>query len=74
MVKNSGNFSMEDAKALENTPAGQQLMALLRQADPSALRAALAQAQKGDAQGAKKALAPLLSSRELQDLLKQLGG
>ena len=74
MQKNSGNFSMEDAKNLANSPAGQQLLTMLQRSDPAALSAAMAQASKGNMQQAKEALEPLLSSKELQALLKQLGG
>ena len=74
MQKNSGNFSMEDAMALANSPAGQQLLALLQQSDPEALRRAMHQASSGNFIQAKDALTPLFASEEAKKLLQQLGG
>ena len=74
MQKNSPNFSMEDIIKLANSPAGKQLMEILKQADPSALENAASQASSGDLTQAKASLAPLLSSEKVQQLLGQLGG
>lgn len=67
------NFSTEDIMRLAQTPAGQQLIAILRKSDGPALRNAAAQASSGNYQQAKSALEPLLRSPEIQNLLKQLG-
>ena len=74
MQQNDRNFSMEDAMRLANTPAGQQLIALLRSNNNPALNQAMEQAKKGDYTQAKEVLAPLLASQEVRNLLQQLGG
>jgi hypothetical protein len=65
--------SMEQAKALAGSPAARELMALLRQKGGDELQNALNKAAQGDMEAAKQALSPLLSSPEVQQLLKQLG-
>lgn len=74
MQKNSENFSMQDALRLAETPAGQQLLALLQQTDSSALQLALEQAEAGNYANAQKALTDLMKNKEVRSLLKQLGG
>ena len=74
MQKKSDNFSMQDAMQIANSAAGKQLMAMLQQSDPDALRKAMEQASKGDYTQAKQALEPLLASEEIKKLMKQLGG
>ena len=74
MEKNPQGFDLEAAKRLAATSAGQQLMALLNQANPTAIQSAMAQAAAGNMDKAKNILQPLLSSEEIQRLLKQLGG
>ena len=65
--------SMEQAKALAGSPAARDLMALLRKNGENELQNALNKAAQGDMEAAKQALSPLLSSPEVQQLLKQLG-
>ncbi len=74
MQQNDRKFDMQDAMRLASTPAGQQLIALLKQSDQGSLQAAMEQASKGDYTQAKEALMPLLASEEVQKLLRQLGG
>ena len=74
MQKNSSGYTMEDALRLAKTPAGQQLLEVLRQQDSSRMQQALAQAQKGDQAALAETLRPLLNSPQIQALLKQLGG
>lgn len=74
MQKNPDPYSMEDALRLINTPAGQQLLALLRQTNPEALNKAQSQAAAGDYSKIPQTLAPLLASEDVKKLLKQLGG
>ena len=74
MEHKSIDFSMENAARLANSEAGQQLLALLQQADPATLHAAMNQAAAGNMQGAKAALTPLMASEQIQKLLRQLGG
>ena len=73
MQKNSEDFSMQEALRLAQSPAGQQLLAMLRQQDSGQIREALDQANAGDMQKAKQALSSLLASPEIQKMLKQLG-
>lgn len=74
MQKNSDNFSIEDALRLAKSPAGQQLLALMRQSDPNAIQKAMQQASSGDYSNIKETLAPLLASQDIQSLLRQMGG
>ncbi len=73
MQKNSQDFSMQEALRLANSPAGQQLLAMLRQADQSTLQQAMQQATAGNYDGAKNALQDILSNPEAKRLLEQLG-
>ena len=68
------NFSAEEAMRLAKTPAGQQLIAMLQKADTKAVTEAMKQASGGNLEQAKQALEPMLSSPEIQQLLRQLGG
>lgn len=74
MQKNFDDLSTQDAMRLVNSPAGRQLLALLQQTDPDALKKAKAQASSGDYSQIGQTLAPLLASDEVKKLLKQLGG
>lgn len=72
MAQNNNRFSMEDAKRLAQTEAGQKLLALL-QAQPShQLHRAMNQASSGDYDQLKKTLGAFMESPEAQALLKQL--
>jgi len=72
--KKSQNFSTEEIMRLAQSPAGQQLIALLRQSDPAKLQQAVTQAQSGDFTNAGQTLSAMLSSPQAQQLLKDLGG
>ena len=74
MLKNSDNFSMQEALRLANSDAGQQLLALLKQENGSALQRAMDQAGAGDYEQVQKTLGSLLESPQAQALLRQLGG
>lgn len=74
MQKNSGDFSMRDAMELANSPAGQQLINLLKNADSTVLERAMNEAASGNFEKAKQSLTPLLENSETQALLRQLGG
>ncbi len=73
MQKNSQDFSMQEALRLAKTPAGQQLLAMLQQADKQALQQVMQQATSGNYQEASKNLSKLLSTPEAQNLMKELG-
>ena len=74
MEKNNANFSMEEMMRLAKSPAGQQLMAMLKQQDNAKLEQAAAQAKAGDYTQAGQTLKAMLSSPEAQKLMKELGG
>ena len=74
MEKNSQDFSMQDALRLAKSPAGQQLLAMLRQADSGQLQQALDQANAGEYNSAQKTLQSLLDDPQISTLLQQLGG
>ena len=73
MDQNSGNFSLQEAMRLAKTPAGQQLIDMLKHADNSKLQQAVSQFQSGDAEAAKRALSDVLSDPKMQKLIAQMG-
>ena len=73
MQKNSEDFSMQEALRLAQSPAGQQLLAMLRQQDAGQLRQAMEQASAGDLQSARKTVEAMLATPEMQKILGQLG-
>ena len=64
MQKKSEDFSMQEAQRLSKTPAGQQLLAKLQQADQTQLQKIADRAAAGDYTNA---------AAQLNALLKQLG-
>ena len=74
MEKKSQDFSMEEVMRLAKSPAGQQLIAMLKQADSTKLQQAVTQAKTGNYTQASQTLSAMLSSPEAQKLLKELGG
>lgn len=74
MEKKSQDFSKEDVLRMASSPAGQQLIAMLRQGDSATLEQAVAQAKAGDFSKASQTLSAMLSSPEAQRLMKDLGG
>lgn len=73
-MDNQGNFSMQEAMRLANSPAGRQLIAMLQQQNNADLQKAMSSAASGDYTQAKNALSSLLSDPKAVELLKQLGG
>jgi hypothetical protein len=73
MQKNSEDFSMQEALRLAQSPAGQQLLAMLRQQDAGQLRQAMEQASAGDLQNARKTVEAMMATPEMQKILGQLG-
>ena len=73
MGKNNRDFSVEDAMRVANSPAGQQLLAMLRSQDKGQLQKILDQVSHGDYQNASSALNSMLTSPEAQALLRKLG-
>lgn len=68
------NFSVADIMRLANSPAGQQLLAILQQQDSGTLKKAADQAKDGNYAGVQSTLASLLSDPEAARLLAQLRG
>ena len=73
MQKKSEDFSMQEALRLAQSPAGQQLLALLQRSDGAQLQKIKEQAAAGDYKNAAQMLNTLLSSQEAKQLLNQLG-
>ena len=74
MQKKNQDFSMEEVMRLAKSPAGQQLLAMLKQGDSAKLEQAVTQAKTGNYSQASQTLSNLLSSPEAQKLIKDLGG
>ena len=74
MQKKNQDFSMEDIMQMAKSPAGQQLIAMLKQGDTAKMEQAVTQAQSGNYTQASQTLSALLSSPYAQKLLKELGG
>lgn len=72
MDQNS-ELSMQEAMRLAQSPAGQQLFALLQQKNGADLQKAISSASAGDYQSAKTILSSLLDSPEAKALLQQFG-
>ena len=73
MQKNSQDFNLQEALRLAKSPAGQQLLAMLKQSDPQKVQQAGDQARNGDYSAAMATVRQLLSTEEGQALLRQLG-
>ena len=74
MKKNSGEFSIEDAMRIANSPAGQQLFALLKRTDTVKLNNAMDQAAAGNYDQVKDTISSLMENEDVKALLAQLGG
>ena len=74
MQKKNQDFSMDEVMKLAKSPAGQQLLSMLKQQDSAKLEQAAALAKSGDFSQASQTLSAMLSSPEAQKLLKELGG
>ncbi|MBR4108950.1 MAG: hypothetical protein IKK41_01315 [Oscillospiraceae bacterium] len=74
MEKNSQNFSMEEAMKMANSPAAQQLIAMLRNTNGDQLQKAMALASAGDMKSASQIINGLLSgSPQAKKLAEELG-
>lgn len=72
MRKNSDNFSMEQLQKMAQSPAGQQLYAMLKEQNNAQLQNAMAHAASGDLQQAKNVLSDILSDPKAMAMLKKL--
>ena len=71
MEKKSQEFSMQEAMRLAKSPAGQQLLAMLRQADSQQLQQAMTQVSSGDYTSAQTTIQSLLQNPEIQKMLQK---
>ena len=72
MQKKSEDFSVQEAMRFAKTPAGQQLLAILKQEKGDKLQAIIRLAQEGNMQAAGNALQDVLSSSNAQNLIKEM--
>lgn len=70
---NAQDFSIQQAMQLAQSPAGQQLISLLRSSGGKELQDAMAKAAAGDYTQAKNLISSMRSNPEMQKLLEQLG-
>ena len=73
MQKDANQFSMEDAMRLAGTPAGKQLLNLMKSSRDVDMNAARKALEAGDMEQAKKSLSSLLQSPDVQKLLREMG-
>ena len=73
MAEKFDQISMEQIAALAASPAGQQLLAMIRQSGGSDLNRAAAKAAAGDLAGAKELLGPILEDPQIRAMLGRLG-
>ena len=77
MEHNSGlpnQLSMQEVLRIAASPAGQQLIALMRQQGGKEFQKAMDTAAGGDYTQIKRAIESLLQDPKAQQLLKELGG
>lgn len=65
--------SMQEAMRLANSPAGRQLIQLLRQTGNENMQKAMNSAASGDYESAKKLLSEMLNTPEAKKIMEQLG-
>lgn len=73
-MKNSDNFSMEQAKKMAQSDGGKQLYALLQKQNSAALQQAMKDAGSGNMDAVKKTMESFMASPEVRELMKKLGG
>lgn len=66
--------AIREAMRMAQTPAGQQLIQMLRDCNSQELKTAMDRATAGDYAAAKQALSAILNNPEAQKLLSQMGG
>lgn len=72
--KQPDQLPMQEALRLAQTPAGQQLIAMIRQQSGSEFQQAMELASKGDYSQVKLAIDRILTDPQARKLLKELGG
>lgn len=66
--------TIREAMRMAQTPAGQQLIQMLRSGNSQELKTAMDRVAAGDYAAAKQALSEILNNPEAQKLLRQMGG
>lgn len=74
MANEHGGIDFSELLKIANSPAGQELMALIQKNRDEHFDEAMQQAQSGDFSQAKTILSQMLSSEEAQDLVKKIRG
>ena len=69
----SGSLSMEEAKRLAQSAAGQKLYSALQQSHSQQLQSAMEQANAGDFSAVKKTITEMMNTPEVKAFLKQMG-
>lgn len=72
MFQKNSEFSQSELTRMLRQPEAQALLERLKQMDPAALQNAVNLAFRGNTEGARDALSPLLSDPEIQRLSKQM--
>ena len=72
MQKKTEDFSQQEAMRLAQSPAMQQLLAMLQQQNSGQLDKIMTMAKSGDMVGAGNALQGMLSSPDAKKLIRQL--
>lgn len=72
--KQDPGIELAEAMRLARSPAGKQLLELLRKSDSAQLQNALEKASAGDFSQAKDAINAFLSTPDAKALLERLGG
>ena len=67
------HISMQEVLRMAASPAGQQLIAMLRKQSDSEFQAAMSSAAAGDYTQAKQAIEKLMTDPQARKLLNQLG-
>ena len=67
-------FSMQELMRLAQSPAGKQLIQLLKSKDPGQLQEVITQAQNGNYEQAKNGISSLLGSEDIQKVLDEHRG
>ena len=68
-----GGIPMQEVLRLAASPAGQQLIAMMRQQSGSDFQKAMSNAAAGDYTEAKRAIEKMMTDPQAQKLLKELG-
>lgn len=68
------SFSMEEAKRLAQSDAGQKLYSSLQQTHGQQLQDVMAQATAGNYTAVKKTISEMLNTPEVKAFLQQMGG